>query len=422
MTALTHREQVALAGAGVMLLLLFVRAFRRRRQLARRLSSIAARLVGPADITVDGKGGLERTLARLEQAAQDGALRVSDADEGRHRMSFVLDQVAEGIVMWDEHGNEVLRNEPAVAMLSEAATEALASELVGRVLAEATAGRSSSQSLDLFGPPRRTLAVSAFPLDDGRRSLGAAAVIDDVSERRRLEAVRRDFLANVGDRLVQPVTALAALCGQLEAPSDGAGSRRLVARVREEADRLRVSIDDLAELSRIEAQGTPVREPVPVHLVLAEAAGGCNEAARAFKVTVEVDEPDHRLTVLGDRRQLVGAVTQLLANAVAASPAGSTVEVLVATEGDWIDVVVTDRGVGIPLREIDRIFERFYRIKRSTPDRPDGPGLGLALVRHVAGNHGGAVTVESEEGGGSTFRLRLPSGPAGRAILSSKAG
>ena len=422
MTALTQREQVAAAAVAVFLLLLLFRAWRRRRALIRRLSSISARLTGPGAVAVDGRGGLERTLSRLEHAAQEGALRVSDADEGRHRLAFVIDQVSDGVVVWDEHGAELQRNERATQLLADIQGEALAGELVARLLTEALGGGAGTQTIDVFGPPRRTLVVTAFPLDDGRRSLGAAAVIGDVSAHRRLESVRRDFVTNIGQRLRTPVGALGLVCQTLADERDSAVQRRLALRVHAESARLVKVIEDLLDLSQIEAEAAPLREPVPVHLLVAEAAEVAGPMAAARRVTVEVDEPDHRLTVLGDRRQLVGAMSNLIDNAVTWSPAGASVLVTADTNGGWLTLTVKDAGAGIPARDLDRIFERFYRVERGREAEAGGAGLGLSIVRHVAANHGGDVAVESTEGEGSTFTLRLPCGPTSRTVLTTKAG
>ncbi len=133
-------------------------------------------------------------------------------------------------------------------------------------------------------------------------------------------------------------------------------------------------------------------------------------------ISIAVDEPPHRLTVLGDRRQLVSAVYNLLDNAVKYSDAGSTVEVGTVTNGAIVEVSVRDHGDGIPVRDLERIFERFYRVDRARSRVTGGTGLGLAIVRHVAANHRGEVRVDSREGEGSTFTLRLPSGPGPVAV------
>jgi two-component system sensor histidine kinase SenX3 len=167
-------------------------------------------------------------------------------------------------------------------------------------------------------------------------------------------------------------------------------------------------IEDLLDLSRIEAEESPVREPVPVHLVVAEAVERVRPVAEVHGVVVDVAEPSRRLVVSGDRRQLVSALFNLLENAVKYSEPGGRVELRARSDGARVELAVRDEGIGIPARDLERIFERFYRVDRARSRQTGGTGLGLAIVRHVATNHGGEVTVESREGEGSVFRLVLP--------------
>jgi two-component system sensor histidine kinase SenX3 len=160
---------------------------------------------------------------------------------------------------------------------------------------------------------------------------------------------------------------------------------------------------------------------VTVAQFVREAADRVRPAAEQRAIDIEVHEPSARLAVVGDRRQLVSAVTNLLDNAVKYSEAGSTVEVRARTDGRWVDVTVHDSGIGIPRRDLERIFERFYRVDRARSRDTGGTGLGLAIVRHVASNHRGEVRVESREGVGSTFTLRLPAGP-GPVAVAEEAG
>jgi two-component system sensor histidine kinase SenX3 len=180
-------------------------------------------------------------------------------------------------------------------------------------------------------------------------------------------------------------------------------------------------IDDLLHISRIEAEEEPTREPVPVHLVVAQAAERVRAAAQEKEMTINFGEPAQRLSVVGDRRQLVSAVYNLLDNAVKYSPLGSIVEVRGRQDGDWVELSVRDHGIGIPERDLERIFERFYRVERARARQLGGTGLGLAMVRHVVSNHNGEVRVESQEGQGSTFTLRLPATPLS-SVGRAKAG
>jgi two-component system sensor histidine kinase SenX3 len=144
---------------------------------------------------------------------------------------------------------------------------------------------------------------------------------------------------------------------------------------------------------------------------MAEAVQRARAAAEAKDIAICVEEPSRRLCVAGDRRQLVSALGNLVENAVKYSDPGSPVLVTASTDGRWVELSVIDRGIGIPARDLDRIFERFYRVDRARSRETGGTGLGLSIVRHVMQNHDGTVQVRSREGAGSTFTLRLPAGP-----------
>jgi two-component system sensor histidine kinase SenX3 len=185
---------------------------------------------------------------------------------------------------------------------------------------------------------------------------------------------------------------------------------RLAARVSAEAERARALIEEILEFSSIEANHAAPHQPVAVASVVEAAAERVLALSERRGVAVRVIEPGDR-TVVGHRAQLSSAVVNLLDNAIKYSDPGGAVEVEVSANGAWVDIAVRDRGVGIPARDLDRIFERFYRVDRARGRRTGGSGLGLAIVRHVASNHGGEVLVESREGEGSTFTLRLPERP-----------
>jgi two-component system sensor histidine kinase SenX3 len=251
--------------------------------------------------------------------------------------------------------------------------------------------------------------------------MGALVVVDDVTDRRRLEAVRSDFVANISHELKTPVGAIGLLAETLLAEDDPAVVRRLAERMVGEAFRVGRTIDDLLALTQIEAEEGGRRDQVPVHLFVAEAVERVRPAAEQQGITIEVEEAAPRLVVLGDRRQLVSAAYNLLDNAVQYSDAGSSVQVQARTDGRWVDLSVADHGIGIPPRDLERVFERFYRVDRARSRKTGGTGLGLAIVRHVASNHAGDVRVESVEGEGSTFTLRLPVG-SGPVAVTSEAG
>ena len=234
------------------------------------------------------------------------------------------------------------------------------------------------------------------------------ATIEDVSERRRVDAVRTDFVANISHELKTPVGALAVLAEALGAESDLDVVHRVAERMVNEAHRLSRTIDDLLELSRIELGEAPVRDVVDVGDVVDGAVARARQLAEVRSIAIEVLDVPAGARVLGDHRQLVSALGNLVENAVKYSEPGSAVQVRVRVEGATIELMVADHGVGIPSQDHDRIFERFYRVDKGRGRDTGGTGLGLSIVRHVATNHRGDVLVSSQEGQGSTFVLRLP--------------
>jgi two-component system sensor histidine kinase SenX3 len=371
---------------------------------------VAARQAGFSRAT---RQRLERDVERAWADRDAAALATTRLVRG-------LDAVTHGIVVWDEAGREVVRNAAAAAFVGARHGDALVESAVRDGLRAALDGQPDSRELDLFGPPRRALLLSAVPVSDGDRLVGAVAVIEDVSERRRLEAVRRDFVANISHELKTPVGALGLLAEALGAEDDPVVSRRLAERMTNEAFRVARTIDDLLDLSRIEAEPSVEEEVTAVHAFVAEAVERIAPVGRSRHIRFDVEVPK-RHAVRGDRRQLVSAVANLLENACKYSDAGSTVTVRSRADGSWVEIDVADSGVGIPERDLERVFERFYRVDRARSRETGGTGLGLAIVRHVAGNHGGEVRVRSHEGEGSVFTLRLPAGP-GPVALPAEAG
>ncbi len=406
-------------GLGVVLLALLIWWWLSRRALVRRVVNAALRIehTPPA---IDHRG-LDANLGRLERAIDRAVLRSTETELARSRLLQAVEAIPQGVVIADELGEVVYRNDVAESYTSGRHRDALVAAGIEELLHSAISGHAARRTLDLFGPPRRTLVIASYPLEDGRRTVGALVVIDDISERRRLEAVRRDFVANISHELKTPVGALGLLAETLAEEDDASVSRRLAERMLQEALRVGRTIDDLLELSRIEAEEPHPREPVPLHLVVAEAVERVRPAAEHVGTPIEVVEPPKHLTVVGDRRQLVSAVYNLLENATKYSDPGSPIEVEATLQGGTIEVVVRDHGIGIPARDLERIFERFYRVDRARSRETGGTGLGLAIVRHVARNHHGEIRLVSREGEGSTFTLSLPAGPGAAAVPNTEA-
>jgi two-component system, OmpR family, sensor histidine kinase SenX3 len=276
--------------------------------------------------------------------------------------------------------------------------------------------REGEMELSTNGDGGRTtsFAVRVAPLGAGVGDGGLILLlIEDQTESRRVEEVRRDFVANTSHELKTPVGALALLAETVEdAADDPEAVRRFAGRMRQEASRLTNLVQDMITLSRIQA-AEPVPDPVPVELdaVVAEALDRCRMRASARGIELAASG-SHGLFVLGDEDLLVTALRNLLENAVAYSPDKTRVVVATKRAGrDAVEISVADQGIGIPERDLERIFERFYRVDAARSRATGGTGLGLAIVKHVTAAHGGKVTVVSKEGAGSTFTLRLPLRP-----------
>ncbi len=265
-----------------------------------------------------------------------------------------------------------------------------------------------------FGGRATSFAVRVAPLGPAAGDGGLILLLaEDQTESRRVDEVRRDFVANISHELKTPVGALALLAETVEEAADDPDAvLRFAGRMRQEASRLTDLVQDLIMLSRIQA-AEPVPDPSPVKLdsVVAEALDRCRMKATARGISLEVSG-ESGISILGDEDLLVTALRNLLENAVAYSPDKTRVQVTTRTADSWMaEVSVTDQGIGIPARDRERIFERFYRVDPARSRATGGTGLGLAIVKHVTAAHGGNVTVVSREGGGSTFTLRLPLRP-----------
>jgi len=244
------------------------------------------------------------------------------------------------------------------------------------------------------------------PLDEELSLL----IAQDLSEERRLNEVRRDFVANVSHELKTPVGALALLAEAVQsADTDIEQVRHFSSRMQIEVARLIEMIADLVELSRVQGD-TAMRhsEPVSVHNLISAAVDDVRVVASEHQIELTVAESLDIGLIFGDERQLVTAIRNLLSNAINYSPKGTKVGIGARIVEESIEISVTDQGPGIPEAELSRIFERFYRVDPARSRDTGGTGLGLAIVKHVCANHGGDCFVWSSVGQGSTFTLKFP--------------
>ena len=373
-----------------------------------------------------------RQRVRLEAAAAVAILvqqttNKSDA-ELRERsqqvatLSCAASALPMGIVVVGADGKELMRNDEAAVVLGPAEGkrehrsdgEVMAGGTLRRLLERGATGLRGRENLEIIGPPRRSFVVLAEPIGepvDGK--FAVVGTVTDVSEQRRTDAMRQDFITNVSHELRTPVGAVAVLAETLSQENDPAIVARLTARLESEAHRLSAMVDDLLALGTVESGGAG-NDLLPVPELLDEAIERARVSAETRRVPIVIDDVGRGLAVHGDRRQLVTALHNLLENALKYSDKDTPVRVGASvrrddtTKATRIAIAVVDQGIGIPTRDQERIFERFYRVDRARARDTGGSGLGLAIVRHVMLNHNGEVSVRSIEGEGSTFTLLIP--------------
>jgi two-component system, OmpR family, sensor histidine kinase SenX3 len=344
-----------------------------------------------------------RWTAAAALRSRSASPNTAAADQRTLQLTDVLEGLSTGVVLADELGGIVYRN-AAARRVAGTHAGVLIDETIERHLEGAADGAPTEQLLELYGPPKIVIVVRGRALSQG----GTYALIEDISERRRIDAVRTDFVANISHELKTPVGALAVLAETLADETDPAVIERIADRMLDESHRASRMIDDLLELSRIELGDEQMRDDVDAADVVHFAVARAVALAERNAIRIVVDDPPRPIRLRGDRRQLVSAVGNLVENAVKYSEHGGLVEVSTRTDGAIVEFSVADHGVGIPARDLDRIFERFYRVDKARSRGTGGTGLGLSIVRHVATNHGGEILVTSREGEGSTFVLRLP--------------
>jgi two-component system sensor histidine kinase SenX3 len=282
--------------------------------------------------------------------------------------------------------------------------------ILNLVRAVRRSGKYEEETLELprgpLGSGTHDLLVRVTPIGtDGQ----IAILIFDDSEFARLNSMRRDFVANISHELKTPIGALSILAeAVLEASDDPASIKKFASRMQIEAVRLSELVQEVINLSRLQ-DDDPLKsaEVLDVAVIARAAIDECRLSADKRKIDIVIADA-YSCYVLGDMSQLHMAISNLIQNAINYSPESTRVGVAVTCSEDLVEFTVTDQGVGIPEKDLERIFERFYRVDPARSRETGGTGLGLSIVKHVASNHGGDISVWSLEGQGSTFTLRLP--------------
>ncbi len=415
--ASVHGIQRVVAGSGLaMLAAAALLAWLLARTLARQLVEIA----GAAREIAAGRAARFPDVRVPELARHVDALRAMHAElEGRfaalrrerEESRTLLEALTDGVLAADQRGTIVSCNAAARRLLGFGPGESLPPlpELFHdqrhRALVRDVLGGRAVEWRELqLGD--RTVLVSGRPLPDG----GTLLVLNDVTDVRRLEAVRRDFVANVSHELKTPLTAIAGYAETLAAETEaGSQAARFAETIRQNARRMQQLVDDLLDLSRIESGGwEPRRSVVELEAAARDAWTPFAERAAAAGVQFEAAVPPDAHALVVDPDALRQVLTNLFDNALRHTPRGGRIRVAAAVTKDGIALSVTDTGSGIPAEHLPRIFERFYRVDPGRARHHGGTGLGLAIVKHLVEAHGGRVEAESALGRGTTIRLHFP--------------
>ena len=343
---------------------------------------------------------------RSRRAMEEGGITVSQM------LQHIVSLSPVGIVVVDIHRDVVYTNDRAreLGLVRERLLD-------DRAWAAAQHSMATGEDVEIDLSPARTPnpGRSGFSIRGHVRLLTeedrrfAVVYVTDQSEHARMEATRRDFVANVSHELKTPVGAMSVLAEALLAATDDPENvARFANKMVTESNRLANMVGELIELSRLQgAEPLPALGDVDVDSVVAEALSRYKVVADNADIAITTDAPSG-FRVLGDESLLVTAIANLVSNAIAYSPNGSSVSISRRRRGDNVEIAVTDRGIGIARADQERVFERFFRVDKARSRATGGTGLGLAIVKHVAANHNGSIRLWSQQGTGSTFTLSIP--------------
>lgn len=424
-TAIRVAQLACIAVGGLLIALAtsrLARHFERGIECVTAVARALARGDFEPELTPKDAAPFEELGAALSAVARAGRERAEAGASDRHKVVAILGAMVEGVLAVDAEQRILLVNGAAARILQlsssrpdgKRVSEVTRVPEIHAILASVLAGGTTEHGeLRVVGPPRdRWVELHATPLraHDGAAG-GAVLVLHDVTELRRLEAVRRDFVANVSHELKTPITAIRGLIETcLDDPAMVQATReRFLARSREQAMRLSTLVTDLLTLSRVES-GEPVREPLRIDLrvPVGDAVAALRALAEDKGITIDCRLDQAPVTVLGDVELLRLVASNLLDNAVKYTPRGGHITVRVDRTTTHAQLEVEDDGIGIEPKHLDRIFQRFYRVDKARSRELGGTGLGLSIVRHVCLAHGGDVGVDSTPGRGSTFCVRIP--------------
>lgn len=393
--------------------------------LARRLTRPITELTDQAIAVAEGETQVSPRRSRVQELDQLGIAistmanrlgnRLTDAREATATLEVVLEALPQGTILIDPDDRVAYVNPAATQILGQVPENlsTLAPLQLQNAVRESRASKQSERRDLDYGSPARRLRAVATPFQADDRVL---LLVVDVTDRERTDSIRRDFVANASHELKTPVSTIIASSEalQIALDRDDGSAEGFATRIESSARQLDRLVSDLLDLSRLERE-SPAMAPVRLdHLVKDEV-----ERIRpdAEGKGLEIECLTTEVTASVNHRDVAIAVRNILDNAVRYTPAGGSVTISVASEDSAAVISVADTGEGIPTRDTERVFERFYRVDSARARATGGTGLGLAIVKHVAETHGGSVSVESELGVGSTFTLRFQSPVEGEPVV-----
>jgi signal transduction histidine kinase len=366
--------------------------------------------IASGDLEVRPKRSSIKEIDQLGRAisnlAEELGKKLAQTESANETLEVVLGALPEGTILVGSDETIVYAN-PTAYMLLGSVPDVLSGLDPHTFQSAVREAKESRQLVDLVvdhGHPTRRLRAVATPfLGDSRILL----IIVDVSDRERAASIRRDFVANASHELKTPVSSIISSTEALRIAldRDPAAAGKFADHIEAAARQLDRLVSDLLDLSRLERE-TPGSDPVRIDMVVAEQARQITSQADDSGISLTIDvEP---AIVAGSLRDLSIAMRNLLENAVRYTEAGGSISASARVAGDSVVVAIADTGAGIPIRDIERVFERFYRVDNARSRETGGTGLGLAIVKHTVESHGGRVEVQSELGRGSTFTVHLP--------------
>ncbi|MCM8792501.1 MAG: cell wall metabolism sensor histidine kinase WalK [Candidatus Omnitrophica bacterium] len=371
----------------------------------------------PSIHSKDEIGELAKTLSIMSEEIKDKIEKIKQ--EGA-RFNTVLSSMFEGIIVTDENGQIILMNpsirklfsidsnpegKRPIEVIRDITVQNIVDEIIG------TKQKFVSKEIIVNFPQEKILKVNGVAIIREDRLEGAILVFHDITELRRLERIRQDFVANVSHELRTPVSSIKGYAETLleGAIEDKDNAKEFISIIYHESNRLAHLIDDLLDLSKIESgKMKMVFSPLEINPIVKNCVDALEKQAKQKSISISLDLSDNLPKVLADEKRLSQVFLNLLDNAIKYTPQGGSVKISASLKEKFVQIDVADTGIGIAEKDLSRIFERFYRVDKARSRELGGTGLGLSIVKHIVLAHGGQVWVKSQLGAGSTFSFTLP--------------